>query len=181
MIKELERDWGIWRQTFTGIKTGTECAENIIWIIEQLFLLEVWPIMTIHKRKLKGRNDVERGETRRTLKLLFISIPTNYFSLERFYLFTFSNSTSASSISNLLKRQSVFTHVASGYANFWNKLLNWKTSLTPTSLVNDTDMPRLYCFTTPTWRTWRHMKRVHCGSIITKQLAQYCYKRIVVS
>lgn len=135
--------------------------------------------MTIHKRKRQGRN--ERGETRLTLKLLFISIPTSYFSLEQFYLWTFSKSSNASSVSNLLKRPSVFIHVASGYANFWNKLLNWETSLTPTSLVKDTDMPPLYCFTTPTWRTWRHMKRVYCGSIITKQLAQYCYKRIIVS
>lgn len=80
--------------------------------------------MTIHKRKRQGRNNVERGETRRTLKRLFISIPTNYFSLEQIYLLTFSNSRSASSVSKLLKRQSVFTHVASGYANFCNKLLN---------------------------------------------------------
>ena len=101
--------------------------------------------MTIHKRKRQGRNDVERGETRPTLKLLFISIPTNYFSLEQFHLLTFSNSGSASSVSNLLKRQSVFTHVASGYANFWNKLLNRETSLTPTSLVKDSDLPPLYC------------------------------------
>ena len=103
--------------------------------------------MTIHKRKRQGRNDVERGETRPTLKLLFISIPTNYFSLEQFYLWTFSKSSNASSVSNLLKRQSIFIHVASGYANFWKKLLNRETSLTPTSLVKDTDMPPLYCFT----------------------------------
>ena len=63
--------------------------------------------MTIHKRKQQGRNDVERGETRRTLKLLFISIPTNYFSLEQFYLWTFSKSSNASPVSNLLKRQSL--------------------------------------------------------------------------
>ena len=104
--------------------------------------------MTIHKRKRQGRNNVERGETRRTLKRLFISIPTNYFSLEQIYLLTFSNSRSASSVSKLLKRQSVFTHVASGYANFWNKLLNWEKSLTPTSLVKTPTYRRFIVYDT---------------------------------
>lgn len=64
--------------------------------------------MIMHKCKRQGRSDVERYETRRKLKLVVNSIPSNYSSLEQIY----------SSVSNLLKRQRVFTHVASG----WKKI-----------------------------------------------------------
>ena len=59
--------------------------------------------------------------------------------------------------------KSVFTHVASIYANYWNKrkCLHKKKIQPPGDWYGPPTWPPFHCFGTPIWPLWRHVKTLY--------------------
>ena len=83
--------------------------------------------------------------------------------LEIFVIQVYPRSADLTDLSLWFYLYSVFTHVASIYAIYWNKRkrLHKKRVQLPEDWFGTPTWPPIHCFRTPIWPPWRHMKTLY--------------------